>query len=249
VFDFSSADGSVSITSDPQIAFLDEFRVMIAHCDGTTELSVFNTLVPQDHPENLRRFKLPQKYHERVFRVHLDHDRSRGMVNRDGPLIVDPTQDIFIMDFARTPREPRVLLVMRTQGLIGFLCSKRADVQISWEEWGRDAVVMDIPISSIRSSIVIHGSRLLAVSMTGGGPEAGHRIHIFDFSRRGTAALQLSGGDDGGAWRRAVFDDGFVFERHEVLDPWEPHSLGDSVAFLVVSLFSCSAGECRRLIC
>ena len=63
VFDLSSVDVSGLITSDYQIAFLDEFRVMAAYCSGTSELSVFDTLVPQDYPGNSRWFRLPQKYH------------------------------------------------------------------------------------------------------------------------------------------------------------------------------------------
>ena len=173
--------------------------------------------------------------------VHLDHDRSLGIVNRDGPLIVDPTQGIFVVDFARTSREPRVFLILRTQPLIECAYSRRAGIRTSWNELRRDAVVMEVPFGDILSPTVVHGARLMTLNVVNYGPEGGHRIHAFDFSRRGFAALRLSDGDDGGTWRRAAFEDGFVSEGHEELGLRKSPSLGDSVAFSVVSLFSCSA--------
>jgi len=243
VLNLSSVDGSGLITLGCQITFLDEFRVMIKYFDCATGLSVFNTFVPQDHPGNFRRFGLPRKYHGRCFDVHLDRDRSLGIVNRDGPLVVDSTQDIFIVDFPSSGAQSRVFLILRTQPLIEHAYSKSEDVQISWGEWERDTVAMEVPISDSLSSAVIHGARLLVVSM-GYGRGRGYRICPFDFSRRGIAALQVLDGDEDGTWRRAIFEHGHMFKERVGLVPWESHSLGDSAAFYFVSLLSCPAREC-----
>lgn len=209
------------------------------------ELAVFNTLVPQDHPRNLRRFRLPPKYLLRSARVHLDRDRSLGTVNRDGPLIVDPTQAILIMDLSPNVPEPRIFLILRMQPLIEHACSMRADVQIPWDEWGRDAVAMEIPMDSTYFTTITHGARVLAIRNTRHGPEERYLIHTFDFSRRGSAALPLSDENDGGTERRALFKDGrsCVFGGGDGMIPWGLQSLGDSIMFYVVSLPSSSTIE------
>ena len=101
VFNCSSTDESRPIRSHSWVDFLDEFRIIMTSTgnrpDGP-ELLVFDTLVPQDHPRNLRRFGLPlQNQSGRQVCIYLYHDRSSGTVNRDGPLITDPTQAIFVI--------------------------------------------------------------------------------------------------------------------------------------------------------
>ena len=157
-------------------------------------------------------------------------------MKRGEPLIVDPTQDIFIVDF-RTAGQ-RVFLILRTQLVIERMCSKHADVQISWDEWGRDAVIMDIPISHVSSSVVVHGARLLVIHRTFDDPEGGYRIHAFDFSRRGIDALRPLDEDDDGTRKGATFNDGFVFRLCERQTSLGPHLLGDSIAFSLVGLLS-----------
>lgn len=168
------------------------------------------------------------------------------MGRRDEPLIVDPTQDVFIVDFL-TVGQQRVFLILRTQLVIESMCSKSTDVQVSWNEWGRDAIVMDIPANRISSSIVVHGARLLVICSTFDGPREGYQIHAFDFTRKGNDALLLLDEDDDGTRKRAVFNDGFVFELCEGLDPLDSHFLGDSIAFSLVSLLSCCAGKTDSL--
>jgi len=239
VLDLSSTDRSGVVISDSQVEFLDEFRIMIIPCyNDVNVLSVFDTSIPEDHPGKFCQFGLPQKYAGWFVDVHLDRDRSLGIVNRDGPLIVDATQDIFIVDLGQTNDESRVFLILRIRPLIERVCSRRADVQISWDEWGRDAVFMEVPIVQTDSSIAVHGARVLTISMAGEFREDGHMIHTFDFSQKGIAALRLDENGDG-TWRRAHWGDGCVFDGNL----WYPCSLGDSAVFASVSLLSCPPGE------
>jgi len=179
---------------------------------------------------------LPWKYLEPTIRINLDHDRSLGMVNRDRPFVVDPTQDIFIVDFLICDRW--VFLILRKQLVIGYASSEPADVRIPWNEWGKDAVVMDMPVGHTIPYAIVHGNHMLGI-----GCERGHQIHIFDFSRKGIAGLPFWDESGDRTWRWAEFEDGFMFGRDEELDPWKPCSLGDSAALSSVSLLSCSIGE------
>ena len=205
------------------------------YTDGP-ELFVFNTLLPQDHPRNMRRFRIPPKYRERNFHVNLDYYRSLGTVNREGPLITDPTQAILIMSLSPTPTEPHVYLVLRKQALIEHACSMHADVQIPWDEWGRGAVAMETPPGRICLTI-IHGARLLVMHSTHFDPSKHRTINVFDFSRRGSAALPLSDGDGGGTKRRAVFGDERSCEFFEGDGIGSSdRKLGDSMMSYIVSL-------------
>lgn len=202
------------------------------------ELVVFDTLVPREHPGNLRRFRLPPKYSGRGARVDLDLDRSLGTVNRDGHLIVDPTQAVFIINLAAPiVLGLQILLILRIQPMIEHARSMRADTHIPWDEWGSGAVAMEISIESGRFDTIIHGTRLLMVHDTYrilAGER--YRIHTFDFSRRGSAALPLSDGD--GKERAAVFKDGpSCTLKGDGVNPWGLRSLGDSIPYSIVSLF------------
>lgn len=62
VFDRSSADGSELIGWNCQGAFLDGFRILVVPRSifpHPFELFVFDTVLPKDHPRNLRRFIPP----------------------------------------------------------------------------------------------------------------------------------------------------------------------------------------------
>ena len=241
VFDRSSVDGTELVRWNCQIAFLDEFRVVVSLCRFplTPEISVLNTLLPQDHPRHMRRFRLPQKYGQRGAHVRLDRDRSLGTVDRDGPLIVDPTQAILTIYLTSTNRQPHTLVILRMQPLIEHTCSMRTDVQIPWEDWGRDAVVVEVPIDCSSLTTAVHGARVLAIHHTRRGPEECHRIYIFDFSRRASSALPLSGNEVGGTERRVAFKAGrsCVLERGEGMNAWGLQSLGDSIVFYKVIVF------------
>jgi hypothetical protein len=130
-------DGSGLIGLDHEPAFLNEFRiVVVTHSisPDPPELFVFNTLVPQDHPRSLQQFNLPPKYHNWYANIHLDHDRSLGTLNNDGPLMVDSTQAIVLVDMVSDLGEPEVFLIVQTQFLIEHVCSVGTDVQIPCQE-------------------------------------------------------------------------------------------------------------------
>ena len=244
VFDRSSADGSGLIKQDSRAAFLDEFRILVVPLNNfphPPELFVFDTLLPQDHPRHLRRFGLPPKHNQENVHVHLDLNRSLGTVERDGPLLVDPTQVIFIIELSQTAREPHVFLILRMQDLIQHTCSMRTEAQIPWDEWGRGTVVIEIPTEITYLSIVIHGARLLAICDTHRESEGDHRIHIFDFCWRASIPLTVSDGNDDGTERRALFKTGrsCLFEGGGGVSMWGLQPLGDSVVFYEVSI-SCS---------
>ena len=98
VFNGSSGDGSGLLRNGYEVAFLGGFRVVVACCDNSSvgpELLVSDTLAPQEHPRNVRRFRLSPKYRDRRAHLRLDHGRALEVANRDGPLITDPTQVVY----------------------------------------------------------------------------------------------------------------------------------------------------------
>ena len=240
VFCFSNADGQQGYLA----AFLDEFRIMLVcyrNSQTDPEPLLVNTLVPQDHPQNLRRLKFPQKYRDLGIYMHRDRDRSSGAVDRDGPLIIDPTQAILAFGLSLHPPKLSVLLVVRIQPLIELACSMRTEIEIPWNEWRRGSVAVEIPQIPTRNtySPTIHGSRLLVMhDIEGTGDRRG--LRVFDFSRKGSAALPLSDENDGGAERKALFTDGpsCAFEGVDWGEQKYLQSLGDSIALHTVSLLS-----------
>lgn len=237
-------DGSELIRRGYQITFLDEFRIVVPYYNrypGDHELFVFNTLVPQDHPRSLRRFRIPPGYCGRTIRISLDRDSSLGTVNRDGPLIIDPTQAVLVVSLSSRLTGRQDFLILRTRALIEHACSMRADVRIPWSEWGRDAVTVEIPTYGSYFTTT-HGARVLVIRST----RLGYRdIRVFDFSRRGGTTLPLSGGSDGGTERMSVFKGGrsCVFAGHDGISQWDPRSLGDSIIPCIVSPLSHSTVE------
>ena len=252
VFDHSNRDGSGFDEWDLQVAFLGEFRIVVAYDDtlpDTPGLAVFNTLVPQDHPQNLRWFRFPPKYLGRHTRLVLDCDRSLGTANRDGHIIVDPTQAILVLELSPTSRQPRTFLILRMQPLIDCARSMRTDTQIPWDERGRGLVSMEIPLNSSHFITIVHGARVLVIHDALHGPGSPYRINTHDFTRRGSATLPLSDGDDGGIERRAVFDDGqsCVFGGVGQVSLRESRTLGDTMPFSLVSFLSYRRRRYRSL--
>ena len=249
VFDRSdeSAEGRELIRWGCQVNFLDEFRILLAypHSYPCYELLVFNTLTSQDDPRNLRRFKFPQKYYGRGISLHLDCDRTLGTVNRDGPLIVDPSQAILIVGISSTHGGPGILFVLRTQTLIDYACSMRADVQIPWDDWGKGSVTMENLIEPY-DCIAIHGARMLVIRRTHWEDER-PRVYVFDLGRRGRTRLSLPDGNSSGAKGRVMVKDGrsCALEAADRKCWWGPRSLtlGDSVGSYVVSPLSYPAAK------
>ena len=167
-----------------------------------------------------------------------------GGVNRDGHLVVDPNQAILILSLFPSVLELQIFLILRTQPLIERTCSIRTDTEIPWDEWGRGAVVMKIPVR-IGTLAIIHGTRVLVIYDTFRDPGSHYRVHVFDVSRRGSATLPLLDGNEGGTERRAIFEDGrsCEFEAGDGMSLWDLQPLGDTIPLSVVSLLSYSIGR------
>ena len=228
------------------VTFLDEFRMMALHSTSTITLDsypkliVYDTLVPQDHPRSSRGFDLPRRYSGGHIKARVDRERSLGTVNRDGPLIADPTQAILVLEIAEG-YNPQVLLVVRAQALVEHVCSTRMDVRVPWGEWGRDAVIMDAPSYIGASSTYVHGAHLMVKTSYGYGATAYCCLRTLDFSQRTCRVMPLWDVEGGGTERRASLDDGRVF----VLEGYEGRisSLGNGNLYHLVSCFSRPVGN------
>ena len=229
MFDRSSKDESESIGAYSQIAFLDEFRIMVTYY--TPDLFVFNTSLPQGHPGNLRKLGLPSGYFRWYTDIHLDH-----IWESDGPLNIDPAQAIFVMDVRGEHVGVRAVSVVRKQSLIEHVCSMRRDALIPWAEWGRDSTTVEIPHDGF---IIIHGPHMLALLA---GSRRDRRMHVFDFCLRKNNAPRPSDESYGGGAvveRRSSEFEGYTPR----LCSWSLQLLGDSLVSYFVSLLGSSAPE------
>ena len=219
VLDLSSMDRSESITNGTQAIFLDEFCVAaIPSRSAITELTMFNTLVPQDHPGYMRRLAFP--FHHKHADMHLDHDRDLGTPNDDEGLLPDPAQAVLVIDLW-SDREPRVLIVVRTQVLVEQVYSMRADSPVPWDEWGRDAVVIEVQNDGDHTMFTfVHGAQVTIGRAFSPLALGAYDVRTFDFSQRGRYSLPFQGGPD--AERRVLFEDGVnvKFEPDDGIGPW-----------------------------
>jgi len=188
----------------------------------TPVFTVFDTLIPQDHPTSSRRFSLPPQYRDREPFVFVDRDRPLGTLNSDGPLTTDPTQAILVVKLSKLGRR-NVLLVVRMTALIEHVCSTRSNALLPWDEWGRNAVIMeDCRPSGFVLPIYVHGTHLVMVSIIPcqNGLINCNSVRTFDFGRRRRGALSFWDEEGGGAERKALFFDGseFAFEAARVRD-------------------------------
>ena len=163
VLDLKSTDRSALVGWNTQINFLDEFRVVIlVNKSDVTELFVFNTLVPQDHPGNLRRLELPQQFHHTAAKICVDRDRSLGTQ----PLIPDPAQAVLVVELENS-WDARVFLVVKTHALIEQTCSTFADPCVPWDEWGRDVMVMEGSMHGGNPHTFVHGAQIVVARVYG----------------------------------------------------------------------------------
>lgn len=237
----------VGLCQDTQVIFLDEFRMIISpDKSGMGELTVFNTLFPQDHPGNLRRLALPQQFHDRRVRIHVDHDRPLGRPNGKEPLIADPAQTVLIVEFV-SDWDPPVPLVVTMQVFVGQTHLTHRDSPVPWDEWTRDSVVMDvqIPMRGNELQTFVHGAQVVvALALCTDTdlcdwPEFYHGVQTFDFSRQGRSSMPLWGGGHGGTKRVLLFEEGgcLKFDQGEV--PWKRlSSLSDGTLLYLVSFLS-----------
>jgi len=240
MLDLPSADGSSAVEQNTSATFLDEFRVMVLtpqNTLGVPEFTVFDTLVPRDHPANSRRFCAPLRYHHWFPSVHVDSDRCLGTLDRDKPFSTDPTQAVFTVQLVRR-NGPSVSLVVRIQTLIEHLRST-ADACVPWDVWGRDSTVIEAPMpnrSHCSPYPIVRGVRVILVE-----PYAAHDPYLhffaFDLSRRGRSVLPLLDGD--GAERTASFKNAqnFLLQQDGVVVEWDIQLLGDDKFMSLVSRF------------
>ena len=142
-----------------QVIFLDEFQLVVLP-DGwsNTELTAFNTAIPQDHPGSLRRLELPSLFYHWTIKIRVDNDRQLGAPKGCEPLIADPAQVVLVMELTRGWNDP-VFLVVSMRAVIEETCSTRAGSGIPWDEWGRDAVALEVPTPGWTPRAFVHGPR------------------------------------------------------------------------------------------
>jgi hypothetical protein len=128
----------------------------------------------------------------------------------DEPLIADPAQAIFVVELEGA-QGTSVLVAVRTQALIEYACSPRADLSVPLDDWGKGAVVMEIPEHCDYLSTFVHGTKVVVQTFRLGQPPSYH-IHTFDFSRRGCSSLRFLNEEGGVTEGEALFEDGRCFE-------------------------------------
>ena len=184
--------------------FLDEFRLVASTGQptvdgGELDLIMFDTSLPQQPPDNWRRFNMAPVYHHRYtrnphaweVRIHTDSESLCGGAPCDGPFVVDPTQAVVVIvlrqhecgDFPGG----EAVLVIRVAALVRHMSSTRSGERIPWDVWKRDVIVAEIPhrgISYIRT--FVHGTRVLLITY---GWQERYRFQAYDFSRWGCKAL------------------------------------------------------------
>jgi len=241
VLDLLSTDGSELVTYNARTTFLDEFRMVIIPSGlAITELVVFNTLIPQDRPGNLRRFRVPQEFRDWPAEIFVDHDRDLGTPNGDEALISDPAQAVLAIKLLRSS-EPYALLVVRTQAF-DQPYSEHEDLRIvPWAEWGRYVVALRVP--ALRASelfTLVHGAQVMVVRVSYSSDwyregRPCYHVHAFDFGRG--SPLPLRCGDNWTGWM-VWFEDGVSFRFESDIDMRgknELMSLSDGSLFHLVS--------------
>ena len=213
ILNLPPADRNPSIGQATQAIFLDEFRIMVLTPDSTPvpEFALFDTLVPYGDPGNLRRFRIPPRYHGWSPVIHVDDDRCLGTPDRDTPFITDITQAVLVIRLI-SPGGLRNLLIVRIQAFFEHTDSMNAGGYIPWDRWGRGVAIMEVPEGTIIDGgpyPLVQGPHLNFVWMHATPGVDGIRPHLctFDFSRRGWSVLPLQDTVDG-VERRVLLGDG-----------------------------------------
>ena len=204
VLDLSSAHRGELVGSYTQAIFLDEFHVaVIPDRSAITELAVFNTLIPQGHSGYFKRLTLPLEFRDMCANMRFDRDRDLGPSNKDEALLPDPAQAVLVIDIW-AGRGLRLLLVVRAQALVKQVRAVRTDFCVPWDEWGRDAVAIEVRNDrSNRLFTFVHGAQVMVMRKSSG---LGYDVRTFDFSRRGRGSLPLRSEADG--TESVPFEDG-----------------------------------------
>jgi len=205
-----------------------------------TELAVFNTLIPQDHPGNLQRFGFPPEFHNWQARIRVDYDRDLGTPKKNRALITDPAQAVLAMELLQ-PVGPHALLVVRTQAFAQLYSVHEDSSIVPWTEWGRYVVVLRVPELNIPQLFtLVHGAQVMvawAIYIGGWYQQGDPCYHVRTFNFGQGSPLPLRCRDDGTGWR-ASFEDGvsFTFESNiDLRGKDELRSLSDGSLFCLVS--------------
>ena len=231
------------VDGDTRPIFLEEFRVMFFPTSRTgdySELVFFNTLVPQYHPSNLRRLRLPQRFCRCSPFVTVDAEMPLGNPNQDGAVFTDPTQALLIAS-SRSCMGSNIFTALRIHALIARVFSVDGDTNMQWDELGRDAVIMEFPENG--SGLLIQGAHAIQ-QKTRAVP--GEKIHahfrIFDFSRRGFSLLFQEGTE--AKWMASSESgQGVLIEGYENVPYTSLCSLGNGTFYYLVSCL------CRQKVC
>ena len=211
------------------------------------EFTVFNTLIPQDHPRSLRRFRVPMRYRNWLPSAFTDREMSLGTLNPDNPLIVDPSQAFIILELFGREAGIRVFIVVRTQSLIKYTCSMDTEDCIPWEEWGRDAMIMEMRSSC--PQIYIQGTHVVEVKARRLPNDVMERMYLrtFDFSKQGCSMFWGEGGEVMQAvWYKGGRD--LFLEESENMIPVRLSSLGNGTFFYLPVRSSLLYEDACRLI-
>ena len=245
VLDLPSTDECTLVGEDTTtIAFLDEFRMVVLTPDNTMipRFTLFDTLVSGNHSVGSWRFRVPPRYQDWFPTMYVDGDRYLGALDQDTPLATDPAQAIFVVKLV-SPNGPQVVLVVRIQILIEHVCSMSPDIYVPWDEWGRGAVVMEIPQRAGAydgSYPLVHGVHMTWVTMAATPGVDGCLSHphlcAFDLSWRGLSILPLWD-EGGGTERRVSLEDGwhFLLQGSQGMNDWGFYSLADGRFMYLVS--------------
>ena len=248
MLEFSSTDESGLLKGNNLTTFLNEFRVaVIPNMSAATELAVFDTLVPRDRPGYLKRLEFPPEFRDKPVKIRVDG--HFGTPNKDEVFLADPAQAVVVIEFGGG-RKPPDLLVVPMRVLIEQTHSEHAGSRVPWDEWGRDAVVIEPNDDNYRLSTIVHGAQVMIVCASlpyafGQPQRGGFRVYTFDFSQRGRSSLPLHSGIDG--IRRVLLLEGGTdvrFESDDDMNRWDRlRSLRDGSLFHMVSRPSRSAGS------
>ena len=234
------------------LAFLDEFRLLALASLPTLEEHnfgsiMFDTSVPQESSNSWRHFNLTPTCHRyavsprtRGSWICTDSDRSPGEGSRDGPLVVDPTQSVIVLqvtlyhDTYGMYSSEELVLVIRATTLIGRMSSARAEPHILWDDWKRDVMVVEVPWGFSHHRTFVLGSRVLLATRDWQDRD-GVPVQAYDFSRWGCRALVRLG--EGEKERTVMPNPEKFWLQRQYWGEMDMLALGDSLVDCTVSDF------------
>ena len=243
ILSLPSTDENTAVEQTTTLTFLDEFRMVFLTPKTTSDVlgfTLFDTFVPRGRPVNSWRFCIPLRSHGWFPSIYVDNGRCLGTPDQDGSLTTDPTQAVFVVKQV-SRNGPPFLLIMRIQTLIDHARSTSTDTCVPWDVWGKDTLVMGVPIRSIAHGglhPLVQGVHVILVGMDNTGSCLHPILHTFDLSWRGRSVLPHRDGGVG-TERRISFEDErrFSLQGEEGMIEWGFDSLGDGRFMYLVSCF------------